>query len=333
MLVLPVNIESETYVSSTTLAAGETYYLTFPSQGGGALTQIDIAVEARGAALTSLDWAIMDYDANGGPGTVLASGSLTTVTAAAWNSISISGVNLDARKTYLLRLTPVGDTVTIRAHGAGYTPSYYVHTFRNVVYRLYQWSGTAWTFVASRYYCIIYAVGGTWYGNPFTTSDNSPSSSLNEAGNSYVLSSPVTLIGAFVAFSAGTGSHTVRLYECGADFLPTNLLETVSKPPTVSRVIFSQTYTLSRFTITIQGAGSIGGGHDAYSADASRVNAACPEIRAVQCDGTSWQIATTVSGKQLVCAWRAIMPIVDITGGGGGGGGQKIIPAPILGGF
>lgn len=322
----------DTSVSNIAFSAGTSYYIPVYSFGGGGLTLIDIGVGGKGASLSELQWEILSYS-GGAPGSSLASGAIqgSGITASQWLSITISSVTLSPYTWYLLKLTPVGDTFTIQSYASGWAQTHLVLHSRHVQYRILTWSGTAWTAVGSKYLSVIYQVGNAWYGNPFTVADNGPQASGNGAGNSYLLDKSVAVVGAFIMVSNGSGTYTVNLYECGADFLPSGSpVRTVTVPQTAPAVYW-EPYQASRFSIiVVDSSRFIRSVRDSYSGDASRLNAVCPEIRGVNNSGSGWQL-TTISGKQIVVA--GIYPIIEYDGyttAGGTVGGFPFPPHVVL---
>lgn len=303
------------------------------SHGGGALNKIEFAVKTINGSVT-LDWALFSVNADGTPNQQIASGSLTP--AVGWNTIDLSGnpPTLDARTWYYfgVRLT-AGTSIVIPV-----IDSQHQVMMDTPPSTLYTWDGSTLTRVKGQCaWNIQCGIGGNVYGNPFT---HLALNTFYAAGNSYVLSESVPLVGAYIASAQTTEqnyAYTIRLYECNTSFIPTNLLESVTALPKLMQdstsnaqlyVEFSQVYTLSRFSIVVvQTTATIRSreNYDGYSGNSNRKNYQYGFVKMItSSDGNNYSVRQT-SGCDCM---YVMMPVFGIGGSGGGGGGSPIIINP-----
>lgn len=305
------------------------------SHAGGPLNAIEFALNAVSGAVT-LDWALFPVNVDGTPGTQIAGGTGLTP-AVGWNVIDLSASppTLDPRKWYYfaVKLT-AGTSITWEL-----LETQHLIMMDTPPACAYTWNGTTLTRVKTpAHWNVRFNINGDWRGNPFT---HLALNYFYAAGNSYVMTEPVKIYGAFVASAQSaeqTYSYDVRLYECGTDFIPTNLLETVNVIPRPNQlgasdaqlyVEFSQTYTLQRFSIVaVQTTTQIRSRevYDGYSGNSNRKNSQYSFVKMItSANGNTWTVRQT-SGCDVVYVMH---PLFEI-GGSAGGGLMPVSPHLII---
>lgn len=322
-----------------TMSTLNTWYLIGRySHGGGSLNTIEFAIKTINGSVT-LDWGLFPVNVDGTPGTQITGGT-GFVPSVGWNVIDLSNnpPTLDARKWYYFGVKLTSGTSIVWS----LLEIYNVIMMDVPPTAAYTWDGSTLTRVkACSHWNIRFNINGDFRGNPFT---HLVLAAFYGAGNSYIMSEPVKVYGAYIASAQNaeqTYAYTVKLYECNDNFIPTTLKETIDVIPRPSQdglaygqlyVEFSQTYELQRFSIVaVQTTTAIRSReiYDGYSGNSSRKNSQYSFVKMITTnDGTNWSVRQ-VNGCDVV---YVLMPLFDIgiSSGSGSGISLPFLPHTII---
>jgi hypothetical protein len=340
--LFPMNSFYPASGGSGTISAGSVVYLPFYSYAGGVLDLVELYSLSVGSGFTGMSWAVLDHDAsNGGPGTVLDSGSVSSGSfgSGVWVSIPVNSVSLSADTYYLFRFSPQGGSLSIMSpQTAPYVlPIMYAHP-KPVL----SWSGSSWgNYIGNPYrnWSFMYRIGGVWYGQPLTNGNSGVPLSANEWGLSFVLPQELPLLGCIFTETYSSPltniGFTVRVYNCDSStFLPLGSpLVSVQAYPTVMRgissgesyrdllVMFPSVLNLKNFSVVIMnGPSGPVYAYDAGTGSDLRLNRVYPFVRSVKNVSGSWQVVTN-SGTSVIATQIGLL-----IGGEGGGSVKGIVP-------
>ncbi|GIV21948.1 MAG: hypothetical protein KatS3mg023_3699 [Armatimonadota bacterium] len=295
---------------SLNISAGETVYLPFYSYYGGSMTDAELFILSTTA--TSIDWAVMDHDASGAPGNVLASGTWSSPTTG-WAVAGLTA-SLDANQYYLFRLTVNGGSLTLMSpQQTSLIYNMYAHP-RPILKYTTLWS--LYNTYGYRLWAFMYRIGGTWYGNPLTHSNSGSPLAAPQYGLSFILPYNVRVVGAYVPSTSTTGGTTVSLYACDSMFLPTGSpIKTVSVKNSIglagyALVFFDEPVSIQRFSIIVSSgaAASPGYAYDNGTAYDVRLDRVYSFVRSVKYTGSSWQVVVTSNSSVIATQFS---PIID----------------------
>lgn len=316
--VFSVNSFYGTGGGTASIADGQTAYLPFYSYQGGTLDQFELYIIS--GTFTQLNWSIMDHAADGSPGSVLLSGTLSNTTG--WTGLPLgTGTNLTPQQYYLLRLQPTGGLLSLMSPQMS---PYALHTSYSPPTVLLIYSSGSWSQLTGnpyRHWAFMYRVAGVWYGQPLTNANQGTPLYGDKVGLSFRLTSPVQVIGAIVVPATSKGSATVEVYQCDSSFLPTGSpVTSVTAYRTVAAITGSQMFIqfgaaveLQNFSIVVSPVlSNCAYSYDEGTSDATRFDRIWSHVRSVRYSGGSWSVAITSPTKPLL--YTQLVPVVSFYG-------------------